>query len=176
MATPGCRRGQGRVISQMRCLQSAKSESPGKGAAEPLAADTAVAGLGVLSCRRGSGYPKTASATVSNPVSCPFHLQAFHPGGSFIRGFSLSRTCFSPFCSNKSDFSFKPYGRYHFLREAFANSSTLVQTLLCFPTHTTLCFKADLLLGHAYLNCEFRRPGNISVLCSSLSSIIPGTQ
>ena len=44
----------------------------------------------MLSCRRGSGYPKTASATVSNPVSCFFHLQAFHPGGSFFRGFSLS--------------------------------------------------------------------------------------
>jgi len=107
-------------------------------------------------------------AFFSGPV---FSLFKFHASWRLFcqRLFSQSRTCFSSFCSDKSYFFFKPHGRYHFLQEAFANPSILVQTLLCFPTYTTLCFKADLLVGHAYLDCKLRRPGTVSVSCSSLS-------
>lgn len=55
----GCRRGQWPVTSQMRCLLSAKNNSPGKGAAGPLAANTtaAAAGAGCAVLEKGICVP-----------------------------------------------------------------------------------------------------------------------
>lgn len=101
-------------------------------------------------------------------ILCVVPLTSRH----LVRLFSLPGTHFPSFCSDKSYFPFKPHLKYHFLQEAFANPSRLVKALLCFPIYTTLCIKADLLLARAHLYCKLRRPGTISALCSSLSSIL----